>query len=113
LVIGDARAAELQMLLARVIGHGTATLRHRSLRGAKLLLVQPLRSLTREPVLALDRLQAHSGDLVLISSDGLGARQMLDDDTSPARWSVVGLVDDERGLDLHDTETARKDGMSP
>lgn len=81
------------MLLARACGHATTTVRHRSLRGAKLLLVQPLRSLTREPLLALDRLGAAPGALVLISSDGLAARTLLRDETSPARWSVVGLVD--------------------
>ncbi len=85
------------MLLARAIGHATATLKHRSLLGAKLLLVQPLQSLTREPVLALDRLGAGPGDVVVISSDGLFARAVLRDDTSPARWSVVGIIDaDER-----------------
>lgn len=85
------------MLLARVIGNGTATVKHPSFAGTTLLLVQPLRSLTVEPVLALDRLHAHAGDLVLISSDGLGARQMVNDETSPARWTIVGIVDDERG----------------
>jgi ethanolamine utilization protein EutN len=99
------------MLLARVTGHGTSTVKHRSLVGAKLLLVQPLRSLTLEPVLALDRLHARPGDLVLISSDGLGARQMLNDETAPARWSVVGIVDDERGLDLPAVGADRKETL--
>lgn len=90
------------MLLARVIGHGTSTVRHKSLEGMKLALVQPLRSLTREPVLALDRLGTQPGHLVMITSDGLGARQMADDDTSPARWSIAGIVDDEASVDIPD-----------
>ena len=81
------------MLLARVQGHATSTVKHRSLVGVKLLLVQPLRSLTLEPLLALDRLGAAPGDLVVISSDGQAAREFLQDPTSPARWSVVGIVD--------------------
>ncbi|MEW6250111.1 MAG: EutN/CcmL family microcompartment protein [Planctomycetota bacterium] len=86
------------MLLARAIGYATATVRHPSLAGAKLLLVQAQRSLTLEPVLALDRLGAGPGDLVLITSDGQFARDTLADKTSPARWSVVGIVDsDEQG----------------
>lgn len=44
------------MLLARVQGHATSTVRHASFSGAKLILAQPLRSLTKEPLLALDRL---------------------------------------------------------
>ena len=81
------------MLLARVAGHATATVKHRSLSGTKLLLVQPLRSLTLEPLLALDRLGAAPGDLVVITSDGQAAREYLQDPTSPARWSIVGIVD--------------------
>jgi ethanolamine utilization protein EutN len=81
------------VLLARALGHATATVKHRSLAGAKLLVVQPLRSLTREPVLALDRLGAGPGDLVLISSDGRFAREALGDETSPARWAVIGILD--------------------
>jgi len=86
------------MLLARVCGHATSTIKHRSLTGAKLLLVQPLRSLTKEPLLALDRLGCHAGNLVMISSDGIGAREMVRDPTSPARWSVLGIVDPGAGV---------------
>ncbi len=82
------------MLIARVTGHATATVRHASLRGARLVLVQPLRSLTLEPLLALDRLGAGPGDTVVITSDGLAARELLGDPTSPARWSIVGLIDE-------------------
>lgn len=81
------------MLLARACGHATSTVKHRSLAGAKLILVQPLRSLTIEPLLALDRLGAAPGDLVVISSDGQAAREFLQDPASPARWSVVGIID--------------------
>jgi ethanolamine utilization protein EutN len=69
--------------------------KHPSLRGARLVLVQPLQSLTVEPVLALDRLNAAVGGLVLISSDGQAAREMLADQTSPARFSIIGLVDSD------------------
>jgi len=81
------------MLLARVQGHATSTVKHPSLEGAKMLLAQPVRSLTKEPLLVLDRLGAASGDFVIITSDGQFARAMLEDTTSPARWSVVGIVD--------------------
>jgi len=64
------------VLIARVMGHATATVRHASLRGSRLLLVQPLRSLTLEPLLALDRLGAAPGDAVVITSDGLAAREI-------------------------------------
>jgi ethanolamine utilization protein EutN len=86
------------MLLGRVCGHATSTIKHRSLTGAKLVLVQPLRSLTKEPLLALDRLGSHAGNLVVISSDGIGARELVHDPTSPARWTVLGIVDAGAGV---------------
>lgn len=48
-----------------------------------------------DPVLVLDRLGAGRGDLVMVTSDGLGLRQMLNDNTSPARWWTVGIVDND------------------
>jgi len=86
------------LLLGRVMGRATSTVKHRSLRGTKMLLVQPVRSLTREPLLVLDRLGAGSGDLVLITSDGKSAREFVGDEASPARWTVVGIIDDEKDV---------------
>ncbi len=97
------------MLLARAIGNATATVRHPSLAGAKLLLVQPLRSLTVEPVLALDRLGAGPGDLVLITSDGQFARETVRDPQSPARWSVLGMVDTLSELTCARAQLQQKD----
>ena len=31
---------------------------------------------------------------VLLSSDGLAARKAVGDDKSPARWMIIGLVDE-------------------
>jgi ethanolamine utilization protein EutN len=93
------------------MGHATATVRHASLRGARLVLVQPLRSLTLEPLLALDRLGTAPGDTVVITSDGLAAREMLGDTTSPARWSIAGLIDEPAGVTRvghgHESEVPR------
>jgi ethanolamine utilization protein EutN len=52
-----------------------------------------------DPVLVIDRLGAGYGDTVIITSDGLGLRQMLNDNTSPARWWTVGIVD-HRGVQM-------------
>jgi microcompartment protein CcmK/EutM len=32
---------------------------------------------------------------VVISSDGLAARQAVRDDKSPARWMIIGIVDEK------------------
>jgi len=83
--------------LAQVEGRATTTVRHRSLAGARLLICQPLdlsRKGSGDPVLVVDKLGAGSGDTVMISSDGLGLRDLLGDDNSPARWWTLGIVDD-------------------
>ena len=83
------------MLTGRVLGTATATVKHPSMKGWKLLLVQPLeadgRSPDGDPVLAVDRLGAGTGETVILSSDGRGTREMLGDDTTPVRWSVIGI----------------------
>jgi ethanolamine utilization protein EutN len=88
------------VLHAKVIGSATATVRHPSLAGCKLLVVQPymLDGLTPDgaPQLAIDRLGAGVGEMVVLSSDGKFVRQMLDSETTPVRWSIVGIEDEAR-----------------
>ncbi|MBI3468816.1 MAG: EutN/CcmL family microcompartment protein [Planctomycetes bacterium] len=83
------------MQLALVIGCATATVRHPSMAGSKLLVVQPLaadeHSADGEPVLTVDRMGAGRGETVLITSDGRAVREMLDSPATPVRWSVMGI----------------------
>jgi ethanolamine utilization protein EutN len=85
------------MQTAQVIGTATATVRHASLAGCKLLVVQPLQidgaTPDGEPQLAIDRLGAGLGDNVVITSDGKFTRNLLNSDTTPVRWSVIGISD--------------------
>jgi ethanolamine utilization protein EutN len=86
------------MLHAKVIGSATATVRHPSLDGCKLLVVQPYMldptTPDGDPQLAIDQLGAGVGEMVVISSDGKFVRQMLGNETTPVRWSVIGLEDE-------------------
>ena len=85
------------MQLGRVVGFATATIKHESLDGWRLLLVQPLDATRRpdgDPLLALDNLGARAGDTVVLSSDGRGAREMVVMENSPARWFVAGIADE-------------------
>jgi ethanolamine utilization protein EutN len=82
--------------IGRVVGHAVSTVKHPSLRGWKLLLVQLLGSEEKpdgEPILAIDHLGAGSGDRVLVCNDGAEARAMVGAKDSPARWFVMGLAD--------------------
>lgn len=85
------------MQLGRVIGTATSTVKHPSMEGCKLLIVQLLAadgaSPDGEPVLAVDPLGAGRSDRVLVTSDGQATRELLKSDTTPVRWSVQGIPD--------------------
>ena len=84
------------MLTARVVGNATATVKHPSMQGWKLLVVQPLASdgaADGDPVLAVDAFGAGNEDTVIISSDGRATRDLLGRNDTPVRWSVMGIVD--------------------
>ena len=60
-----------------VVGTATATVKHPSLTGWKLLVVQPLgpdNSPDGDPIIVGDKLGAGAGQTVIISSDGRGTR---------------------------------------
>ena len=83
------------MQLGRVLGTATATIKHPTLTGERLLVVQLEGVDGRadgEPVLAFDRLGAGRGDRVLVTSDGKILQDQVGKDT-PGRWSVMGLPD--------------------
>jgi ethanolamine utilization protein EutN len=79
------------------MGNATSTVKHPSMEGAKLLLVMALqadgRTIEGDPILVVDKLGAGRGETVMITSDGIGAREMLGDEKSPVRWTVLGIPD--------------------
>jgi ethanolamine utilization protein EutN len=84
------------MLLGTVIGNATSTIKHRSLQGWRLAVVQPLnnaREPEADPIIAVDKLQAGAGQQVVINADGKAAREMIGDEKSPVRYFVIGIVD--------------------
>ena len=84
------------MQIGRVIGQGIATVKHPSLTGWRLLLVQMLTADGKEdgePLLAIDSLGAGVGNRVILSNDGAAARELVGDKNSPARWMVIGMCD--------------------
>ena len=85
------------MQLGTVVGTATSTVKHRSMEGWKLLVVQLLaadgRSPDGEPVLAVDSLGAGRGDRVLVTSEGKATKDLLKSETTPVRYSVIGIPD--------------------
>ena len=82
---------------ARVMGTAISTMKHESMVGSKLLIVQPYlvdgKSPDGFPLLALDTFGAGKGDTVIITSDGRAMRELPQADAAPARWSVAGIKD--------------------
>ncbi|HLW66104.1 MAG TPA: EutN/CcmL family microcompartment protein [Gemmataceae bacterium] len=83
------------MQLARVIGQAVATVKHPSMNGRKLLVVQPMHEgkPDGEPLIAVDAAGAGHHDIVVISSDGAFARTLVNDRKTPVRWTIMGICD--------------------
>jgi ethanolamine utilization protein EutN len=86
------------MLLARVEGNLTSTRKHPSLEGWRLLICQPINQAgdpEGAPQVAIDAHGAGLHQRVILSSDGRAARKAVGNDKSPARWMIIGIVDEK------------------
>jgi ethanolamine utilization protein EutN len=86
------------MQLARVIGRATATVKHPTLVGQRLMLVSFLDGQGKpelEPQLAFDPLGSRLGDIVMMTSDGPEAGQIANSNNCPVRWSIQGIPDEQ------------------
>ncbi|MDR2168932.1 MAG: EutN/CcmL family microcompartment protein [Planctomycetaceae bacterium] len=77
------------MIKAKVIGTTTSTIKHPSLEGWKLLLVSD----GFDVYVALDLFGAGEGDNVIVTNDGAYASEVVKSKNSPARWCVIGIID--------------------
>jgi ethanolamine utilization protein EutN len=85
------------MLQGIVIGHATSTVKHPTLTGWRLAIVQPVGADGKpeaDPQIAVDSLGASPGQRVLINSDGRGSRELVGDAKTPARFFMIALVDE-------------------
>jgi ethanolamine utilization protein EutN len=90
------------MLIARVVGDITATQKHPSHEGRKILLVQPVNldgSARGNPVVALDSVDAGIGDRVLLVQDGFAAFTAVGHKLAPIDAAVIGVIDPVEMLD--------------
>lgn len=83
---------------ALVLGTATSTIKHATLKGAKMMIVQPflVDGVTPDgfPLIAVDGVGAGRGETVMITSDGRGARELLKADATPVRWTIIGIKDE-------------------
>jgi ethanolamine utilization protein EutN len=83
--------------MCKVLGPLWAAAKHPQYAGKKLLVVQPIDD-AGVPVgasyVAVDHVQAGTGDTVIVMTEGTGVRQILKQgDQVPIRSLVVGIVD--------------------
>ncbi|MBN1230794.1 MAG: ethanolamine utilization protein EutN [Anaerolineales bacterium] len=84
------------MIIARVTGTVVTTVGHPDFKERRLLVVQPLMLPGEKPegdFIALDTTHAGVGDLVLISQEGNGARQVLQNPDACVNSVIVGIID--------------------
>lgn len=88
------------MNLARIDGTIVAAACHKSMRGTRTVICQPLDengNAAGDPVLAIDTLGAGLHQRVLLSTDGSRTRELVRDQHSPLRNHILGIVDDKGG----------------
>jgi microcompartment protein CcmK/EutM len=86
------------MLLARIDGSATATIKHPSANGWRLVICQPIDEHGKDiktPLIALDDTGAALHQTVIVSSDGAALREWVNDPQSPLRYMVTHIVDEE------------------
>lgn len=84
------------MYLARIEGTLVAAAKHATLNGCCFLVAQRIEadgSLAAEPIVVVDWMGATKGCTVVVSTDGDIARERFGN-TTPARLTVVGIVDE-------------------
>lgn len=84
------------MLHAQIVGNAVASAKHPSLDGFKMLLCQQLGSedeVVGTPFVAIDLFGAGMHQKVIVSTDGIGARDIVHDDKSPVRMFIQGVID--------------------
>ena len=87
------------MTFARVVGNVVATHKKEDLRGAKLMIVQPVDNFLKDngdEMVAIDTVGAGIGDLVLVIYEGWAARTCVptQNPLAPIETVIAGIIDE-------------------
>jgi microcompartment protein CcmK/EutM len=84
------------MILGKVLDNVVSTEKNSSLDSKKIFVIQPIDEKGQKSgsvFLALDSVQAGTGDTVIVCREGNGCRQILADDGAPVNAVIAGIVD--------------------
>lgn len=84
------------MKIARVIGRVVSTIKHESLEGVKLLLIQPLDenlNVSGDAIVAADTIQSGPGDFVYYETSKEASR-VIETKMNPVDAAIMGKIDE-------------------
>lgn len=88
------------MIICKVVGSVISTRKSEKLIGSKFMIVESIESMEqgKRKFVAIDKVGAGIGELVLVVR-GSAARIGCDMEDTPVDAAIVGIVDDENGLE--------------
>ena len=86
------------MLVGKVVGSIVSTRKTESLVGNKFMIVEPVSSMSKDRLVAIDNIGAGIGEYVLVAV-GSAARIGTGSENAPVDSAIVGIVDKEEGLE--------------
>ena len=85
------------MIICRVRSQVVSTVKHSVYTGQKIFIVQaldPEGNETGDQFIACDTVDSGIGDAVLVSQEGISAREIVGDMHAPVRSMIVAVIDD-------------------
>ena len=86
------------MLVGKVVGSIVSTRKNETLVGNKFMIVEPVSSMSKDRMVAIDNIGAGIGEYVLVAV-GSAARVGTGAENSPVDAAIVGIVDNHEGLE--------------
>lgn len=86
------------MIVGKVVGSIVSTRKNETLVGNKFMIVEPVSSMSKDRMVAIDNIGAGIGEYVLVAV-GSAARVGTGAENSPVDAAIVGIVDNYEGLE--------------
>lgn len=87
-----------KMIVGKVVGSIVSTRKNETLVGNKFMIVEPVSSMSKDRMVAIDNIGAGIGEYVLVAV-GSAARVGTGAENSPVDAAIVGIVDNHEGLE--------------